>query len=93
MSERPYEEDTDSVSAEAPTPEDLVIEKSRAALVRRAIDALPPEWQIATRLHLEGLTSPEIAARMDRSDAAVRSMLLRARRHLARTLKSEGEET
>lgn len=56
--------------------------------VRRAVDALPEEERHVVRLsHLEGLTHPEIAARLDVPVGTVKSRSARAHRRLAAALE------
>lgn len=64
-------------------------EESKALLLR-ALEQLPPEYQTVIRLYeLEELSGPEVAERMARSHGAVRMLLARARARLAEILGSE----
>ncbi|MEM9735207.1 MAG: RNA polymerase sigma factor [Pseudomonadota bacterium] len=66
-------------------------EQNRA--LARAIMALPDRQRDAIVLrHFEGLSNPEIGARLECSVEAVESLLARARRQLAKGLRCEGTE-
>ena len=58
-----------------------------ADLIEQAIDGLKPPDPEIFRLHLEGFTRPEIAARFGFTEATVRAKLDRIRARLARLLR------
>ena len=72
-----------------PSPEDAV---HVADLIEQAIDGLKPPDPEILRLHLEGFTRAEIAARFGFTEATVRGKLDRIRARLARLLPRENEE-
>ena len=72
-----------------PSPEDAA---EVADLIERAIDGLKPPDPEIFRLHLEGFTRPEIAARFGFTEATVRGKLDRIRARLARLLPQESGE-
>jgi len=69
-----------------PSPDDAV---EVADLIERAINGLQPPDPEIFRLHLEGYTRPEIAARFGFTEATVRGKLDRIRARLARLLPRE----
>jgi RNA polymerase sigma-70 factor (ECF subfamily) len=61
-------------------------------LIDQAVRRLPRDYQQVLRLYeLEGLSAPEVAARMKRSHGAVRMLLARARDALSELLGSESK--
>jgi RNA polymerase sigma factor (sigma-70 family) len=76
----------DWIAGREPSPEDAV---QVADLIERAIDGLKPPDPEIFRLHLEGFTRAEIAARFDLTKATVRAKLDRIRARLARLLPPE----
>jgi len=70
--------------------EQLARDERRRA-VRRALARLPQRQRQAVLLRrYEGMTQQEIAAALQTTEAAVESLLQRARRQLARALRDEG---
>ena len=66
--------DTDSA-----TPEQAIMEQEEVELLRTHLSALPSIQQQVLRLRFgEGLRTREIASRMQKSDGAIRSLLLRS---------------
>ncbi len=62
-----------------PSPSEHAIAHEQAARIEQAIDALPADYRQALLLaRLVGLTHKEIAERMDRTEASVRSLISRA---------------
>jgi RNA polymerase sigma-70 factor (ECF subfamily) len=69
----------DDRPAEEPGPEAQVLASLDGAAVRAALARLPGHYREVLRLRLtEGMTSPEVAARLGRSAPAVRQLLHRA---------------
>ena len=69
--------------SEAPTPHDLLERKEEEDLLRRAIDALSPTHRDIIRMfYYDDRSYKNIAARLTTSEAAIKSMLYRARRRL-----------
>ncbi|MBA2529013.1 MAG: bifunctional nuclease family protein [Euzebyales bacterium] len=80
-------------SDDGPSPADLAEAAEMAALVRRAIAALPPGQREATALYyLDGLTHRELAAALGTTVGAVKTRLHKARSHLRRDLLYLREE-
>ena len=72
------------------TPSQALAHRERGVLLANALAGLPPDYREAVVLrHLEGLSFPEIAKRMDRSTDSVKKLWARA---LAR-LRTAWEET
>jgi RNA polymerase sigma-70 factor (ECF subfamily) len=82
---------TDAMEAHADPsagPVQAALERERAALVRKAIQELPPRQRMALVLkHFEGLTYEEIGRALDCSPTAVDALLVRAKRKLAEKLQ------
>jgi RNA polymerase sigma-70 factor (ECF subfamily) len=77
--EHPSEELEEAV-AETPSPEQLASAGEAAAIVERALDALPPEYREVLHLRdVEGLSAAETAQILGLGEAAVKSRLHRAR--------------
>jgi len=69
-------------------PVQSVEEAERAALVRQAVQELPPRQRMALVLkHFEGLSYEEIGRALDCSSTAVDALLVRAKRRLQERLK------
>ena len=69
--------------SEAPTPHDLLERQEQKDLLRRAIDALSPTHRDIIRMfYYDDRSYKDIAARLTTSEAAVKSMLYRARTRL-----------
>lgn len=79
-------ESSGPITDPAPAADDDLIRRGEIALLRRAIDALPPKERLAVLLRdVEGLSTNEVAAILSSSAATVRVQLSRARlkiRHL-----------
>ena len=61
-------------------PEELLLRKERAQVVREAIEALPPDYKVVLILRdLEGLSNEEVAEVVGTSVSAVKARLHRAR--------------
>lgn len=75
--------------------DDDLIRRSDVALLRRAIDALPPKERLAVLLRdVEGLSTNEVAAALSSSAATVRVQLSRARLKIRRLFEAwRGEGT
>lgn len=70
-----------------PLPEERIVAAEKAEAVRAAIQALPPAQRLAVICRrYEELSYEEIAQVMDTTTSAVKSLLVRARRNLARQL-------
>lgn len=75
-----FDDDLTANDARLPQPERVVIQESSDALVRKALDLLPPRSrEMLTLRELEGLSYKEIAAVMDVPTGTVMSTLSRAR--------------
>ncbi len=71
----------------SPGPDQAALDGERARVVREAVQALPDDQRLAVLLNkYEGLGYREIADAMDRSVPAVKSLLVRARENLRRSL-------
>ena len=74
-----------------PTPDEQAIHHEQAAALAAAIDRLSPSHaEVILSRHLENQPFAEIAARMDRSEAAVRSLWTRAIQRLREELGETG---
>lgn len=61
-------------------PEAQALKRERAETVQRVLDEMTPRYRLVLLLHEhQGLSVREIAATVDRSESAVKSMLFRAR--------------
>ena len=85
---RKYEEKNPMISA-AYSPDQLLEQKEKQEMVRKAIDTLPPNQKTTLLLkRFQGLSYEEIARVMDCSISAVESRLHRAKLNLEKKLKS-----
>ncbi|HHI69589.1 MAG TPA: RNA polymerase sigma factor [Rhodobacteraceae bacterium] len=76
-----------------PSAPDGLIEKERAAALRKALDSLPERQRQAVVLrHLEGASNPEIAQIMEISTEAVESLTARGKRALKSALAGQRKE-
>jgi RNA polymerase sigma-70 factor (ECF subfamily) len=83
-----------TVATNSSGPEESVLRKERAADLDVALDALPPrQRQVVVARDLDGRAPGEIAAALGLSVAAVDSLLLRARRRLAITMRAASSES
>lgn len=77
----------------APSAPQAMQQASRRAAVQQALQDLPARQRQAVSLrHLDGLTNPEIAQRMDISVEAVESLTARGKRALAQALAGRQAE-
>lgn len=85
------------LAATLPARDDVAAEaaaRDEHARVLRALDTLPPERRRALVLRfVEEMTTPEIAAVLERSEGAVRVLIHRGLRMLAAELRHDAEET
>jgi RNA polymerase sigma-70 factor (ECF subfamily) len=82
----------DLCDADLITPEKALVEQEEVALLRTHLSALPELQQQVLRLRFgDGLRTKEIAARLHKSDGAIRSLLLRSL-NLLRNLYNAHEE-
>lgn len=82
------------IADRAPAADDDLIHRSELALLRRAIDALPPKQRVAMLLRdVEGLSTTEVAAALSSSPVTVRVQLSRARLKVRRLLQAWNGET
>jgi RNA polymerase sigma-70 factor (ECF subfamily) len=71
------------------TPSQRASRREQAVLLADALEQLPPDYREVLILRsLEGLTFPEVAARMGRSPVAVERLWARALPHLKRALEA-----
>lgn len=69
------------------SPSEQVAQRERALLLADALDGLPPDYREVLLLrHVEDLTFPEVARRMDRSEDSVKHLWARALARLRRTM-------
>jgi RNA polymerase sigma-70 factor (ECF subfamily) len=96
--ERALEDDLDQSSraldhglvAEQSTPSQRASRREQAVLLADALDLLPADYrEVIILRHLEGLTFPEVAARMGRSLDSVEKLWVRALPRLRRALGAE----
>lgn len=73
-----------------PQPEAIALEGERARVVRMALTDLSDVERTAVVLAAEGLSGEEIADRLGKSHAAVRSLIYRARTRLRRSFQASG---
>lgn len=87
------DEDTlDVLDPGTASPEDLAVQSDLRRRVRKAMSHLSAEQrQVLLLRYVAGLTAPEVAAVLDKSDGAIRSLQHRAERALAKLLESERE--
>jgi RNA polymerase sigma-70 factor (ECF subfamily) len=65
------------------SPTQRALKRERAARLAEAIETLPVRYrEVIVLRHIEGLSFPEIARRMDRTEDSVKNMWVRALRHL-----------
>ncbi len=81
-------EKADWIDARADMPPDILQSQELAALVRRALSKLPPEYQtLLLAKYVDGQPGNQIAELMGGSETAVRSKLARARKAFRKALK------
>jgi len=72
---------------EAPMPDDVLEQQEQEKILQTAINALPPIYQVViTMFYFDSYSYKEIAAHLDISVAAVKSMLHRARQKLKKEM-------
>jgi RNA polymerase sigma-70 factor (ECF subfamily) len=73
------------------TPSQQASRREQAALLAEALAALPPDYRDVLILrHLEGLTFPEVAARMERNENSTHKLWARAIAALRRAMNEQG---
>jgi RNA polymerase sigma-70 factor (ECF subfamily) len=78
-----------SIAGSATTASRALARNEIKSMLDEALGKLPPDYGQVLRLYeLEGLSAPEVAARMGRSHGAVRMLLARARECLSEVLGS-----
>jgi RNA polymerase sigma-70 factor, ECF subfamily len=78
------------LAASITSPSQQAVEREQAVLLADALDRLPPDYrEVIVLRHLEGLTFPEVARRMGRTQDSVDKLWLRA---LARLRQVFGEQ-
>ena len=78
--------------AEQSTPSQRASRREQAVLLADALDRLPPDYrEVIILRHLEGLSFPEVAARMGRSLDSVEKLWVRALPRLRRALGEKHE--
>lgn len=76
------------------SPEDLAVQSDVRRRVRDAMSHLSADQrQVLLLRYVAGLTGPEVAAVLDKSDGAIRSLQHRAERALAKLLESERDSS
>jgi RNA polymerase sigma-70 factor, ECF subfamily len=89
---RPEEALDETIVSLSPTPEGALLQTEHTRRVRAMLSSLPDEWhEVLLLKYVEGLSLAEIAVALERSEAAVSSLLQRAR-SAARTRILESEE-
>ena len=76
-----------------PLPEDAAVARSRQEELHRALAGLPDDQRALVELQLSGLTTPQIAVALQRSQGAVRMLRLRAFGRLRGLLVGSGLAT
>jgi RNA polymerase sigma-70 factor, ECF subfamily len=85
--ETPSGERGAGVAADTPSPSGRAMAQEQAEALRRALERLPEDYrQVVTLRYQEGRAFPEIAARMRRSENAVRKLWFRAIERLQQEL-------
>lgn len=78
---------TDSLADPHPAPDQVLASRQQLALLRAALDELPPQCRAALLLNrLNGLTHAEVARQLGVSPSMVSKYIMRALRHCARRL-------
>jgi RNA polymerase sigma-70 factor, ECF subfamily len=78
------------LAASLTSPSQQAVEREQAVLLADALERLPPDYrEVIILRHLEGLTFPEVARRMGRTQDSVDKLWLRA---LARLRQAFGEQ-
>lgn len=77
------------VDPQTGSPEQAAIRHERSAAMERALAALPAEARLALTLAGEGFSGREIARAINRSEAATRTLVCRARMRLRADLEAE----
>jgi DNA-directed RNA polymerase specialized sigma24 family protein len=63
-------------------PDAEVVQREQGTTVRRALATLPADYRDAVVMAAQGASSPDIARKLGRTDAATRTLLRRARNRL-----------
>ena len=85
-----FDEQMHGIDDAAANPERLLLRSRDEAALRRALEALPPEFrEVIVMRELEGLSYKEIAEVADLPIGTVMSRLARARKRLAQSLAGE----
>jgi RNA polymerase sigma-70 factor (ECF subfamily) len=91
--ETPFDEEAHGHGLEGPDPEGALLKSLDAAVLQRAVEALPEEFrEVVVMRELEGLSYKEIADVTEVPIGTVMSRLARARARLQRSLKAEASE-
>jgi RNA polymerase sigma-70 factor (ECF subfamily) len=78
------------LAAEQSTPSQRASRREQAVLLADALERLPPDYrEVLVLRHLQGLTFPEVAARMGRSLDSVEKLWVRALPRLRRALEAK----
>lgn len=79
-----------SLAAAVSSPSGAAMEREKAVVLARALERLTPlQREVIVLRHVDGLPFPEIAARLERSDGAVRVLWARALESLRRKMGRE----
>lgn len=93
LTDASFAELTARLACVEPTASHAVVKAEQRALVRAALEKLPPvDREVLVLWYLEGLASEEIAAELDLTAAAVKSRHFRALGRLATVLSGKGRK-
>jgi RNA polymerase sigma-70 factor (ECF subfamily) len=91
--ETPFDEEAHGHGLDGPDPEGALLKSLDAAVLQRAVEALPEEFrEVIVMRELEGLSYKEIAGVTEVPIGTVMSRLARARARLQRSLKAEASK-
>ena len=89
-----FDEDITPPDSETPNPEDVLLQRDRGDLVRKALDELPVRFrEVVVLRELEGMSYEEIADITGLPTGTVMSRLSRARARLRQTLTDRQSES